>query len=74
MFLAALFTGLSWRNIHQLKQELFARSMIRYKMYYYSVLNIIRRLTFLTGVINEGIQYSSKKGLPKKRDGLLSLV
>ena len=52
MFLAALFTGLSWRNIHQLKQELFARSMIRYKTYHYSVLNIIRRLTFLTGVIN----------------------
>ena len=29
VFLAALFTGLSWRNIHQLKEELFARSMIR---------------------------------------------
>ena len=29
--MAALFTGLSWRNIHHLKEELFARAMIRWQ-------------------------------------------
>ena len=33
VLMAALFTGMSWRNIHELKDELLARSMIRWQLW-----------------------------------------